>query len=85
MMSSIPRNIIEKYYRQMSQTALDWLVSELPTIDWSDPYYRTKLEKAKAMEKEQIMDAYWEGGQWVPTHPSSCEEYYNKTFNTTDK
>ena len=68
----------------MKQTAIDWLISELPTIDWSDPYYKAKLEEAKAMEKEVIMDAYWEGGQWVPTHYSSCEKYYNKTFNTTD-
>ena len=69
----------------MSQTAIDWLVNELPTIDWSDPYYREILNKAKAMEKEQIMDAYWYGGQWVPSYRSRCERYYNKTFNTTEK
>jgi len=32
-------------------------------------------------EKEQIMNAYWEGGQDVPTHNSTVEEYYNQTYN----
>jgi hypothetical protein len=31
-------------------------------------------------EKEQIMNAYWEGGQDVPTHNSTVEEYYNQTY-----
>jgi hypothetical protein len=33
-------------------------------------------------EKEVIENAYWDGGQWVPTSGSQCEEYYNETFNT---
>lgn len=41
----------------MKQTAVEWLVSELPTIDWNDPYYKAKLEEAKAMEKEQVKEA----------------------------
>jgi len=32
------------------------------------------------MEKEQIVNAYWDGGQDVPMHISTCENYYNKTF-----
>jgi hypothetical protein len=31
-------------------------------------------------EKEQIMDVYWDGGQDVPTHQNTVEEYYNKTY-----
>ena len=84
-MSCILRKKLDKHHRQMTQTAIDWLVNELPTIDWEDPYYKAKLEEAKAMEKDQIETAYWEGGQDVPCITSRCDEYYNKTFNTTDK
>jgi hypothetical protein len=46
------------------------------------------LENEQAMlekEKEVIENAYWDGGQWVPTSGSQCEEYYNETFNTKEK
>lgn len=66
------------------KTAIDWLVSELPTIDWDDPYYKAKLEEAKAMEKAQMQDAYWESGLWDPPR-GGFDAYYNQTFNTTDK
>ena len=45
------------------------------------------LENEQAMlkkEKEVIENAYWDGGQWVPTSGSQCEEYYNETFNTEE-
>lgn len=38
------------------------------------------LEEAKEMEKEQIENAYWDGGQDVPCHGDRCEEYYNETY-----
>jgi hypothetical protein len=38
------------------------------------------LEQAKEMEKEQIKDAYWDGGQDVPLHINTCEEWYKKTY-----
>ena len=37
----------------MKQTAVEWLVNEIPVIDWTDPYWKVKLEKAKEMEREQ--------------------------------
>jgi len=37
-------------------TAIEWLVNEMPVIDWSDPYWKTKLDKAKEMEKKQQID-----------------------------
>jgi hypothetical protein len=36
-------------------------------------------------EKEVIINAYWDGGHDVPTHPSTAEQYYNETFNTKEK
>jgi hypothetical protein len=71
----------------MSQTALDWLVSELPTIDWSDPHYLDKLEQAKSMEKEQIVASFVEGMRCQNFQPNMgrAKLYYKSTFNTTDK
>ena len=43
--------------------------------------YKEMLEK----EKEVINNAYWDGGQDVPTHSSSVENWYNQTFNTKQK
>jgi hypothetical protein len=45
----------------MKQTAVEWLVEQLPTIDKYDPYYADIINQAKAMEKQQIKDAYNEG------------------------
>ena len=65
------------------KTAIDWLVSELPTIDWDDPYYRDKLEQAKAMEKEVIMVAYDYGHEGGTNYwrRQTAKEYYNETFD----
>ena len=63
------------------QTAVEWLVEELfKQIDYIqvDPKI---IEQALEMEREQIEEAYWEGGQDVPTHGRQCEQYYNETFN----
>jgi hypothetical protein len=35
------------------QTAVEWLINEMSVIDWTDPYWKIKLEKAKEMEKEK--------------------------------
>lgn len=34
-------------------TAVEWLINEMPVIDWQDPYWKIKSEKAKEMEKKQ--------------------------------
>jgi hypothetical protein len=36
-------------------------------------------------EKDVIENAYWDGGQWIPSSGSQCEEYYNETFNPNEK
>jgi len=38
------------------------------------------LDQAKQMEKEQIENAYWDGGQDVPMISKQCEQYYNETY-----
>jgi hypothetical protein len=63
----------------MKQTAVDWLANEMPVIDWKVPYWKIKLEKAKEMEKEQIKDAF------IVRYTGTDEEYYNETYNTTER
>jgi hypothetical protein len=36
-------------------------------------------------EKEQIMDAYMEGGDWESLPQPRFDNYYNETFNTKEK
>lgn len=73
------------------QTAVEWLFDQLCSnkfswVNYSDKIYIDKItsdiyNQAKIMEKEQIKDAYWEGGQDVPVNPKQCEIYYNETYN----
>ena len=58
----------------MKQTAVEWLVEK---IQQANPTFKfdALIREAKAMEKEQIMDA------WITTADyHSSEEYYNETF-----
>ena len=43
------------------------------------------FQQAKEMEKEQIMDAYMEGGDWEALPQPRFDYYYNDTFNTKEK
>ena len=66
-------------------TAVEWLIDEMPVIDWTDPYWKNKLEKAKEMEKQQIIDAHGNqtkksGGISNATYILNGEQYYNETF-----
>ena len=36
-------------------------------------------------EKEQIMDAYMEGGDWESLPQPRFDNYYNATFNTKER
>jgi hypothetical protein len=71
----------------MKQTAVEWLVNEMPVMDWQDPYWKIKLDKAKAMEQEQMIDTFVEGMRCQNFDPNRGrgEQYYNATFNTNNK
>jgi len=58
----------------MKQTAVEWLVDELILEGFNVP--KVFYDKAKEMEKEQIMDAYNNGDN------RSAELYYNETFKS---
>lgn len=71
-------------------TAVEWLLSFMlkPLSQWPDDMW----EQAKAMEKEQIIDAYAtavmneNNSDYIGMNEqTSGEIYYEETFNTKDK
>ncbi len=66
------------------QTAVDWLVEQLARkhneFQALTFYYdhKEEIEKAKAMEKDHICNAYVEGLEGLYM---GAEEYYEKTYN----
>jgi len=67
----------------MKQTAVEWLVNEMPVIDWQVPYWKIKLDKAKEMEKEHIGRAYQEG--LIDGMNHTPKDYYNETYGGESK
>ena len=64
------------------QTAVEWLVEQVfgkHTYVWNDV-----IEKAKAMEREQIIDAYYQCGrdnfEHIKVINRSATDYYNQTY-----
>lgn len=61
---------------ETKETAVEWLIDNLHymySTKWED-----KIEQAKQMEKEQIMDAYYEGKYHGFEYDP--EEYYKETY-----
>jgi hypothetical protein len=66
----------------MKQTALEWLYEEFTKTNYltEDEFYMI-FNQAKEMEKEQIMEAWFDGTtNW--DSESSSEQYYNETFKS---
>lgn len=64
-------------------TAVEWFAKQLydkMEMKGDGNIFDKLLEQAKEMEKEQIEDAYWEGGQDVPMSAKQCKQYYNETY-----
>jgi len=63
---------------EKKQSAVDWLEQRL--FDRLGKFTKGDIDKAKQMEKEQIMDA-WEVGLCTRSMHDICSEYYyNDTF-----
>jgi hypothetical protein len=63
----------------MKQTAVEWLVDEFKALGIYSSTLKEKCEQAKAMEKEQICNAYRVG--WINYFPKTdSEQYYNETY-----
>ena len=71
----------------MKQTAVEWLVEQ---IDIKNPnWLKEEIEKAKEMEKQQIVDAHGNKtknsrGISNYTYILTGEEYYKKTFKNDE-
>jgi hypothetical protein len=64
-----------------NQSAVEWLMDKLPTIDKYDPYYEDIIQQAKAMEKEQIIEAYEQGeSEWTPFEFKTAQDYYTSSY-----
>lgn len=71
------------------KTAVEWLVKEIPSIDWENSYWKNRIEQAKELEKQQIIEFT---SDFIDKHTfgdydgnvqknKSVEWYYNETFN----
>jgi hypothetical protein len=63
-------------------TALDWFIEQINEI-----YYLTEdaiviFEKAKAMEREQIIDAFNQSWHDRMNPYKTADKYYNETFKS---
>ncbi len=67
----------------MKKTATEWFAERISHGGLvSKKQFDELLEQAKEMEKQQIVDAYWDGGQDIPLTENRCEQYYNETFKS---
>ena len=60
----------------MKQTAVQWLIEQWPILESQIP--ERILEQAKAMEKEQIIEA-WNTGTYAY---NNGQEYYKETYES---
>jgi hypothetical protein len=67
------------------QTAVEWLIEQLECfgnkhelqLSWAT--VDELVEQAKAMERDQIVEAYWEGAcNW--DNEKTAEQFYNETY-----
>jgi hypothetical protein len=78
----------------MKKTAVEWLVEQFnTTINYTLEEYEKKVEQAKEMEKEQIINAredghvstYAEYGETPKCYlDGGHEQYYNETFKSEE-
>ena len=72
-------------------SSIEWYIIERHNIEIqsrlgkiSSTQYDEQLikieEQAKAMHKEEIEDAHWDGGIDLPENGERCQQYYNETF-----
>ena len=70
----------------MKQSSIEWLIEQLQAPCRGIPSHI--IEQAKAMHKEEIMDAHLDAYIYMNMSfrgADRAEEYYNETFNTKEK
>jgi hypothetical protein len=76
------------------QTAVEWLIESLEKLEYNlekgiislDDYIinvRWVKDQAKAMEKEQIIEAFENGeAEWTPFEFKTAQDYYTSTYGS---
>ena len=65
----------------MKQTAVEWLIEQLKVNNYISDNAHWLIQEAKEMEKEQITDAYLEGGRkGFNFFGDDFEQYYKETY-----
>jgi hypothetical protein len=67
------------------KTAVEWLEDNLIFEPWAEEHFKHNSEcwdKAKEMEKQQIIDAHLDGQSLVSCKDEYAEQYYNETFKS---
>ncbi len=65
----------------MKQTAVEWLVEQMPTAFKNLTINKKIIQQAKEMEKKQIMEAHIESGARLEDISiEAAENYYKKTY-----
>ena len=66
------------------KTALDWLIEQMP-YEFRAKYAINLFQKAKELEKEQIIDAHLNGQSdhhfSLESRMAEAEQHYNETYN----
>lgn len=58
------------------QTAVEWILHKIARDKLFYEFFKQEIQQAKAMEKEQIKDAYSDGFECK----LDAEQYYNDTY-----
>jgi hypothetical protein len=74
----------------MKQTAVEWLIEHLNLDETSPNYNKLTTEKAKEMEKEQIIESYCQGCFDISKDENifpreTSEQYYNQTYKDSEQ
>ena len=66
-------------------TAVEWLQEAITKKLNNElgPYFIDLFDNAKAMEKEQIIQAYYQNGWNDNDNEHNAEQYYNETYKQT--
>ena len=68
------------------QTAVEWLLNEIADNSKTHNQWKRVIEQAKAMEKEQIINAHGEDRSYLQDDGSwkriNGEQYYNETYGS---
>jgi len=79
MTNNKPQTAVEQFAEQLAIKNLLGIYTHDEMVMFED-----LLNQFKEMEKEQIEDAYWEGGIDVPMNREQCQQYYNETYRSNE-